>query len=217
MPSLDSNCPLCLHRGGSLFHQDRLRVYWSCPQCELIYVPARYHISVEAARRRYDTHRNKPDDPGHAGYRAFLNRLLNVLVPLLPPGCTGLDFGSGPEPVLSLLMAEQGFQIKNYDPLYANLPSLLEQTYDFVTCAETMEHFTQPRANWECLLGLVKHGGWLGIMTQFVTDRSRFPNWYYKRDVTHVCFYSRETIEWLAQRYALSAHFYESSVAVFQR
>ena len=99
----------------------------------------------------------------------------------------------------------------------ANQPSLLEQTYDFVTCAETMEHFAQPRADWECLLGLVKHGGWLGIMTQFVTDRSRFPNWYYKRDATHVCFYSRATIQWLALEYTLTAHFYEKSVVVFQR
>ena len=216
MDARDSPCPLCLHAGGRLFHQGRSRIYWSCPQCDLIYVPSQYHVSVETARRRYDTHRNSPDDPGHAGYRAFLNRLLTVLVPLLPEGSTGLDFGSGPEPVLSTLLQEEGFQTEIYDPLYANQTTLLEHSYDFVTCTETVEHFTQPRTDWNRLFGLVKSGGWLGGMTQFVTDRSRFPNWYYQRDETHVCFYSGDTFQWLATEYELPVRFYPKSVALFR-
>ena len=216
MDHSDSHCPLCLHAGGSLFHQDRSRSYWSCPQCDLVYVPARYHISAEAARRRYDTHRNSPDDSGYAGYQAFLNRLLDVLVPLLSPHSLGLDFGSGPEPVLAILMSERGYRTEIYDPLYADFSEPLERTYDFVTCSETVEHFTQPRSDWDRLLSVVKPGGWLGVMTQFVTDRSRFPNWYYKRDETHVCFYSQATFEWLAKEYELAVTFHPQSVVILQ-
>ena len=47
---------------------------------------------------------------------------------------------------------------------------------------------------WACL----KPGGILGIMTKLVLDRKAFSTWHYKNDLTHVCFYSRDTFEWVA-------------------
>ncbi len=37
-------------------------------------------------------------------------------------------------------------------------------------------------------------------MTCFQTDGARFADWHYRRDVTHVVFYRRETFEHLAVR-----------------
>jgi hypothetical protein len=86
------------------------------------------------------------------------------------PGARGLDFGCGREPTLSVLFEEAGFPCANYDLHYFNDPAVLNTQYDFLTCSETMEHFRNPREEFEKLLSLVKPGGWIGIMTQLRDD-----------------------------------------------
>jgi hypothetical protein len=36
------------------------------------------------------------------------------------------------------------------------------------------------------------------VMTAIITDATDFPSWYYRRDPTHVVFYSTRTFEWIA-------------------
>tara|TARA_B100000315_G_scaffold249651_1_gene281212 strand:- start:11387 stop:11896 length:510 start_codon:yes stop_codon:yes gene_type:complete len=165
-------------------------------------------------KRRYDTHTNHPDDPE---YRDFLKRLLNQLLPYLPKGGKGIDYGSGPGPTLSLMFSELGFHMTDYDPFYANHYKVLEEEYDFLSCSETMEHFGNPKEEWELFLKLVKRGGWIGIMTQLYDREIDFSQWYYKNDPTHVSFYSKETFKWLAKEYNLKLWFGEKSVVFFQR
>jgi hypothetical protein len=43
-------------------------------------------------------------------------------------------------------------------------------------------------------------GGWLGIMTSFLTTDDAFESWYYRRDPTHVTFYSEKTFEVIAEQ-----------------
>ncbi len=188
-------------------------MYLQCPDCSLVYVPSRYYLSRASEKERYDSHRNQPDDPG---YRNFLNRIVSPLISLLQPKAQGLDYGSGPEPVLSLLMAEKGFSLKNYDLFYANDKTLLGETYDFLVCSETIEHFHNPRTEWELFLKLVKNPGWIAIMTEMLRNETNFSSWYYKADKTHVCFYSKKTFDWLAEKYDLEAEFFGTSVIVFK-
>jgi SAM-dependent methyltransferase len=210
----DRQCPLCGSDRSETFHVDRVRPYLLCPVCAFVYVPARWHVSAPEARERYNEHRN---DPANAGYRQFLNRLVDVMVPQLPAGAHGLDFGSGPGPALSLLFGERGFVVKNYDPFYAGDRRLLDATYDFVACSETVEHFTEPRRDWELLVRLVRPGGLLGVMTERRDNVADFSRWRYINDKTHVGFYSKHTLEWLAARHGLRAEFVLPSVVLFRR
>ena len=206
-------CPLCQEITSQFYCQDRLRPYLRCLNCSLVYVPSDYHVSLEHEKKRYDLHNNNPND---SRYRQFLGKLLNVLAPLLPAGASGLDYGSGPGPTLSIMFSELNFPMQIFDPFYANDRALLSESYDFLTCTETMEHFRKPREEWELFIKLVKKGGWIGIMTSLLQEHITFSDWYYKNDETHVCFYSKKTFSWLAAKYGLNLHIYGHSVLLFE-
>jgi len=206
-------CPLCLGGSTSLVHRDAARPYWQCAACDLVFVPPSQHVSPAAEKRRYDQHQNRNDDPG---YRNFLRRLIDPLAPRLTPGAEGLDFGSGPGPVLSQMLVEQGFRMATYDPYYADRPAVLTRTYDFVTCSETVEHFRCPAEEWTRLFRLVRPGGWLGVMTLFRDSATDFGRWWYINDETHIAFYSRQTLAWLARRHNGQADIVGPSVVLFK-
>ena len=196
-----------------MFHQDKFRPYSRCSQCELIFVPPQYHLSINDEKKRYDLHQNSPD---RDDYKRFLSKMVNCLSPKLKPGVSGLDYGSGTVPVFSKLMAEKSFQMKNYDLHYAAFPELLKHKYNYLTCIETAEHFRFPDREWRLIFSLLMKGGWLGIMTELYNDAIDFTEWYYKGDRTHICFYTKDTFVWLADRYGLKADFYGTSIILLQ-
>lgn len=207
-------CPLCNGSGSVPFHRDDLRVFHHCGVCDLVYVSAGDHLSPADEKARYDHHRNDTADPG---YRRFLERLFMPMKAVLAPGASGLDYGCGPVSSLAVLFTEAGFSCADFDRYYAPVPERLRRQYDFVTCSETMEHFRDPRGEFERLLRLVKPGGWLGVMTQ-VRDpaKSPFDRWHYKGDLTHICFYSQATFAWLATTYTVSCVAHPQDVFLFQ-
>jgi len=36
-------------------------------------------------------------------------------------------------------------------------------------------------------------------MTEVLEEESKFPDWWYHKDPTHVCFYQKSTLEWIAR------------------
>ncbi len=207
-------CPLCAGTATSHFHSDRRRNYLRCASCYVVFVPAHQHVSPDEEKSIYDLHRNVASDQG---YRRFLGRLCGPLLQHLQPPACGLDFGCGPGPVLAQMLAEQGFEMALFDPVYANDASALERRYDFITCTEAVEHFRHPGREFQLLFSLLEPSGWLGIMTKQVIDRLAFTGWHYKNDLTHVSFFSRETFYWLAERFQVTLEFYGSDVILLQK
>lgn len=164
-----------------------------------MFVPPEYFLDPAAERAHYDLHENDPSD---AGYRRFLSRLSDPLVARLPAASTGLDFGSGPGPTLSVMLAEAGHRVEIYDPIYAPDTTVLDRQYDFITASEVVEHLHDPAAELQRLWDCLRPGGVLGLMTKLVIDPQAFASWHYIQDPTHVCFYSTETWSWLAARWS---------------
>ncbi len=191
-------CPLCYTVQTNLFLQETMREYRRCPNCALTFVPAAYHLSRQDEHARYQTHQNRSDD---LKYRAFLDRLARHLVPKLSPGAVGLDYGSGPGPTLSVMLEEQGFVMRIYDPYFAPDKTALNGNYDFITCTETVEHFAQPGREFAIFKRLLHTVGWLAVMTQILESDELFDGWWYRNDPTHVCFYRPETMCWIATRF----------------
>ena len=212
--SPDLVCPLCSSRQSEAFHQDNKRPYLRCPECKLVFVPASYHLSFNEEKAEYDLHRNNPDDQG---YRAFLSRLFQPLMTRLPVQARGLDFGSGPGPTLSVMFEEAGFSVANFDPFYANDSSLLDQSFDFITATEVVEHLRNPRQEFERLFTMLDDGGYLGIMTKLVKDREAFKQWHYKNDPTHISFFSRDAFVWLANRWQMELTFIGNDVVLLKK
>jgi hypothetical protein len=47
---------------------------------------------------------------------------------------------------------------------------------------------------------MLEENGILAIMTSFLSNIEDFENWYYRRDPTHVVFYSQETFKVIARQ-----------------
>ena len=206
-----SACALCGAAQTRMIHAVQGRTFLRCAVCDLVFAPRAAHPTPAETRARYDLHRNAPSD---GGYFLFLTRLAAPLSLRLAPGARGLDYGCGPGPTLSLLLCERGFEMQDYDPLYHDHRELLARSYDFVTCTEVVEHFAEPAKEWTKLLALVKPGGWLGIMTEFHHAGTDFNRWHYATDLTHLCFYSRATFDWIAATFRLQSEIPESGVAL---
>jgi len=190
------------------------RQYMVCGRCHLSFLLRAHHPDTETERAHYLKHDNNPGDPQ---YRAFLDRLAQPLIKRLPAGATGLDYGSGPGPTLSVMLEERGFSVWLYDPFFAPDPAPLQERYDFITCTETVEHFFNPADEFARFDQLLRPGGWLGIMTQMRDEKYCFETWHYVLDPTHVCFYHKRTLCWIAQQYGWQLEIPAKNVALFHK
>ena len=64
---------------------------------------------------------------------------------------------------------------------------------------------------------MLRRDGWLGIMTKLVLDKTAFCKWHYILDMTHICFYSRSTFEYLAKLFNAELEFVENDVILFKK
>lgn len=212
--SSERGCPLCRSDGTQDHCRDTRRDFLRCGACGLVFVPASQHLHPDAEKKRYDLHRNDPRDQG---YRAFLGRLAAPVLRSVARGGTGLDFGSGPVPVLAGMFEEAGHVMAVYDPFYAPDPAALDRQYDFITAAEVVEHLRNPRAELGRLWSCLRPGGTLGIMTRTVVPRTEFGRWQYKNDLTHICFFSPATFQWLARWWSADPSFPDADIALFHK
>lgn len=207
-------CPLCASRSCQFFAEDKRRSYQQCGVCALVFVTSDYLLSANSEKSEYDLHQNNPND---LRYRRFLSRLVEPLQAQLQPEDKGLDFGCGPGPTLSVVMAESGWQMDLYDPFYCNNRTVFDRQYEFITATEVIEHLYQPGTCLSEVWAMLKPGGMLALMTKLLIDKEAFMNWHYKNDPTHVCFYSQQTLMYLAKIWQANIEFVASDVIFFHK
>lgn len=207
-------CPLCNTKRSSLYFSDAACTYYRCSECELIFLDSRHHLTPTAEKAHYDTHNN---DPGDARYRDFLRRLFDPMSQRVSLPARGMDFGCGPGPALALMFAEAGYEMTTYDKYFACDSNALENKYDFITCTEVVEHLAQPGEVLGALLEQILSRGWLGVMTRFITPETDFASWYYRRDPTHIAFYSHTSLRWLAGRHQCDIEFAGDDIALLRK
>ena len=194
----DADCHLCGHSTLRFYFKDKRREYWQCEHCQLIRVPAEFHLNPQDEKDEYDLHDNHDNDKG---YQIFLSRCLDPVLARVSKTAIGLDFGCGEGKVLSLMAKGQGVEMANYDLYYANDGRVLTQQYDFITCTEVIEHIKAAKSTFSQFSQLLNANGVLAIMTKRVNDAEAFSRWHYKNDQTHISFYSIATFEWIAKHY----------------
>jgi hypothetical protein len=154
--------------------------------------------SRKSEEARYRTHQNSPSD---SAYIAYLRRLAEPVVRHVTSGAKGLDFGCGPTRGMEKALHILGFSAESYDPIFFPQTELLNFHYDFLLCCEAAEHFFDPAKEFALFDRLLKPGGILGVSSKLAVGREEFANWTYRRDPTHVVFYQKETVEWLARKH----------------
>ncbi len=185
-----------------------------CGDCRLIFVPEKYFPTSSDEKSRYELHQNSPEDEG---YSRFLNSFIDSFIEYLEPGMTGLDYGSGPKPVLAQLLIERDYPVSVYDPFFSKTPELLEKKYDFITCCETVEHFFKPAEEFLKLHSLLNPSGLLCISTAMLKNVDEFSNWYYHHDFTHVVFYCEDTFNWIAEEFGFNLIKVENNFVILNR
>lgn len=201
------NCILCQSERTDLFKVVKKpeRSYFHCIDCDMIYMHPLERYTSQEEKARYDLHENNLS----AGYVAFLQPLVEDLHKLCKESLKnsqivkGLDYGCGPTAVASELMAIKGYQMTNYDMYFAPDQSYLNSKYKFILSTEVWEHFYYPHKEIHNLVDLLESGGLLGVMTSAHKGEAAFHDWHYRRDLTHVSFFSEKTFEWVAQKFGL--------------
>ena len=203
-------CPLCQKDQTYIFHSD----YQRCTICQFIFLSPDKRVDKTEEKRQYDLHENNPNDPG---YRKFLSQIVDPLKIYLPKDkkLQGLDFGCGPGPTLNLMLEDEGIEMSIYDPFYYPQKETLENKYHVITCTEVAEHFFDPLNEFKKLRNLLHKGGVLGIMTDLFSEDMDFKNWHYVKDPTHVGFFSKESLSWLARKLGWQVEIFGKRVAIF--
>jgi hypothetical protein len=198
-----------------------LRTYYHCSLCDLVYLDPDQRLSSAAELEQYNLHENSPDDPR---YVEFLRQLTDPLFETLKSQVfldrkdpKILDFGSGPTAVLSKILGDAGYIVNCYDPYFTDNSELLKGKYDVITSTEVVEHIYDPSAAFELLNSILAEDAYLFVMTGMKADWENFAGWHYRRELTHVCFFSHKTMEWIAHKYQWELKFPAPNVAIFKK
>ena len=105
------------------------------------------------------------------------------------------------------MLEERGLSVRDYDPFFRPDRTALERDYDFIGCTEVAEHFHHPAREFALLDRLLRPGGWLALMTGLLAEDEGFASWWYIREISHVAFYRRETMDWIATRFGWRAEY----------
>jgi len=190
-------CIVCKSELVSSFITKDRKTYWQCSHCSVKFLDQAFFIDEDTEKGRYLEHHNEIGDPA---YLKFLSKLSEPLMAKLKPDDRGLDFGCGHGPALAEMLKAKGYDIDLYDPFFYPNKEIFSKKYNFITCTETAEHFFNPNKEFKTLDSLLLPDAWLGVMTTFLTEDKLFENWYYRRDPTHVVFYSQKTFEVIAEQ-----------------
>lgn len=190
-------CPLCLGKKAELFDQDKVRSYFKCQVCELVYVERDQIIPDTEEKKRYESHQNSETDPA---YQNYLFKIASLAAPFIEKGETGLDFGCGRTLVLENILKQMGFLTESYDVYFYPQRGALTKKYDFIILSEVIEHLRSPRTDMLALRNLLNPGGRFFIKTKIYPDDAKnFSQWFYKRDLTHVQFFNPRAFQELSR------------------
>jgi SAM-dependent methyltransferase len=192
---INTLCKICGSETRELYDTQMKDRYHVCPVCQYIFLDDREYVSDEYEKERYLEHNNSYENEG---YRLFLEGFLDEAV--FPHGKNfgrALDFGSGPEPVLARLMMEKhGIKTDIYDLYFSPEKVYLDNTYDLIVTTEVFEHLKDPVDTIKELSKCLKTDGLLSVMTLFhYNDDEAFLGWHYRRDKTHIGFFTSKTLE----------------------
>lgn len=195
-------CTLCHSETTFFFYSENYdRTYHQCKNCEAVLMAPEDYVTPEEEKARYETHNNDVNDPG---YQRFVSPVVEKILQNFDKDSIGLDYGSGPGPVITKILKDQGYTVNTFDPFFDNNPDALAIKYDYIFCCEVIEHFHYPHKEFRKLKEILKTNGLLLCKTYPYTDKTNFKNWHYKNDETHIIFYHPETFKWIRNHIGFS-------------
>lgn len=215
MKKMISICKVCSAKTYDLYDKQFDITYSRCENCGFIHLQDDHHVSFGEERAEYDLHENSIEDEGYVNY---LDRFLQVAVDPFVKSGMALDFGCGPEAVLAELIKKRGFAVKTYDRHFSHDEDALNHKYDLITSTEVFEHFHDPALEMKKISDLLSDGGVLSIMTSVPPVDDAFLKWSYRREQTHISFFTKKALETLGHSFGMEIIYHdEKRITVFKK
>ncbi|MBU3956308.1 class I SAM-dependent methyltransferase [bacterium] len=188
----------CIICGGETSPYSSSPGYFICGCCGVVFLERSRVVSPEEEKERYLKHTNGTDEPGYTG---MLDEFIKVCVaPFAGEGSFILDYGSGPEPLLARFLEGRGYKTDTYDPFFAPEKKFEFEKYGAVTAVEVLEHMKDPLGEIKIIADILKPGGIFAGRTMFLPqEEKKFANWWYRFDITHITFYSPQSLAHIAE------------------
>ncbi|PKM99215.1 MAG: hypothetical protein CVU78_07425 [Elusimicrobia bacterium HGW-Elusimicrobia-2] len=196
------NCPKCALCGGEAAPYSSAPHYFGCENCGFVFLDRTKVVSRPDEKERYLKHTN---GQGEAGYAKMLEEFIKICVtPFTHAPGPALDYGSGPKPVLAGILEKRGYKVDIYDPFFAPATNFDPEKYGIVTAVEVIEHMKCPLSDIRIIADILKPGGIFAGRTMFLAKED-FALWWYRFDITHISFYSRESLSYIALETGMKA------------
>ena len=210
-------CKIC-HADVTLLNDSKKGLsYYRCCSCGFLYLDDKFIVNNEREKSQYAMHKNSFESLGYV--KMFEDFIEKAILPYEKDINNVLEFGCGSGPVLAELLRRNGLTVDIYD-LYFYPEKVYEgKQYDLITSTEVFEHLKNPV---EVLKMLVEHTndhGYIILMTKFPPKEDKaFLAWWYRRDPTHISFFTPKSFEVMAEKLGLKViKTIDENIVVFQK
>ena len=210
-------CKICSASTTVIKDNKKELIYYRCTSCGFIYLDDSFMVDEYREKKQYDQHNNSLENEG---YVAMFERFIDdAIAPYLKSIQTALDFGSGPEPVFSKLLERRGLEVDIYDFYFSPKKVYEYKKYDLISSTEVFEHLSRPIEILEELVKSLNNNAYVALMTKFPPlDDEEFLAWWYRRDPTHISFFTPKSFEVMAKKVGLKVlKILKNNVVVFQK
>lgn len=210
-------CKICQASSNVIHDSKKELIYYRCSACGFVSLDDVFMVDEVREKKQYDQHENGLENEGYVQmFEAFMDV---SIVPYLENIETALEFGSGPGPVLSTLLERKGLEVDIYDLYYAPKKVYEGKKYDLITSTEVFEHLQKPLDILALLVNHLNPNGYIVLMTKFPPKEDEaFLAWWYRRDPTHISFFTPKSFEVMAEKVGLKVlQTINDNIVVFQK
>ena len=191
------NCKICSSETERIENYKKNIIYYSCINCDFIFIDEKKINTREDEKERYLKHNNSLDNEPYVDM--FKDLIDKNIINNKDKIKSILDFGCGSVPVFVKLLKDKGFVVDKYDKYFFPAKDPLKKKYDLITLIEVIEHLKNPLNELDNLRKNLNINGFFLIKTLFhPEDKELFLKWWYKEDFTHISFFSAKTFKILA-------------------
>jgi len=191
-------CKICKNDTLKLYDKAQNKSYAICGNCQAIMLKKEFLVDSAREIAQYENHNNNFESKGYV--KMFEDFLDYFWEGMDKHDKNALDFGSGPGPVLAQILKNRDLHVDIYDKFYQPIKIYEDKKYSLITSTEVFEHLQNPLEILALFKNHLKKGGIIAIMTLFHdNNKENFLKWWYRRDPTHILFYTPKTFEVLAK------------------
>jgi predicted TPR repeat methyltransferase len=212
-----SRCKICDATTRTIRDEKKELSYYRCESCGFVYLDDKYIVDSEREKDQYEMHQNSFESLGYV--KMFEDFITEAIIPYEEHIETALEFGCGSGPVLAELLRRRGMEVDQYDLYFFPHKVYEGKKYDLITSTEVFEHLQNPIAILETLVEHTQDNGYIALMTRFPSAEDKiFLDWWYRRDVTHISFFTPQSFEIMAQKTGLKMlQTINDNIVVFQK